>query len=431
MASSTPLPSSNLDITIGLEIEFDLAVLPATYADPHRGHDRLVYEPIRQPGAEGFKYPETDAWYNTEDHRLFEVWGGLWSHNAKLHIANYLEEHGFRACVTEYNAQYQPVERWSFEDKFRHKIWKVADKQSLHPPGYRHGYFMLPMELQSPPLRFSEISLEQVRHVLKLISERYMVFCDLDTSIHIHIGNSGREFPLETAINFSLLAFTFEQQILRVHPPRFQNYHGHEVLYPPLINRLSNVSALAAVKHHNTPVFALETIAACKSLDELVFYAKSTISPHRLTYNLLGLSDMFRTEAPHDADPFKQTAEFRQHNSHFEGEEVTHWITICAAFLRKAHGKSTADILEMCRYMVTQYPGDYSLEENRWDRAIAYGPINRDEQMNYPGWSIDELQGGPENRPRLPPRDPGARILSLSLRLGPSYPEQDYVEKEQ
>ncbi|PQE07620.1 hypothetical protein CJF30_00007376 [Rutstroemia sp. NJR-2017a BBW] len=59
---STRQQSPALDLTFGLQIQFDLAVLPTSFADPHRGHDRFVYEPIRPPGAVGLENPDADAW---------------------------------------------------------------------------------------------------------------------------------------------------------------------------------------------------------------------------------------------------------------------------------------------------------------------------------------------------------------------------------
>jgi hypothetical protein len=308
---------------------------------------------------------------------------------------------------------------------------------------------------------YNETSLQQMRDVLRRISERYIILCDMDSAIHVHIGNSGERFPISTLVNFALLAYTFEQQMIQIHPPRFQKHEEDGTTYPPSINGYSVVTTLGEVKGHQDRIFALETIAACTQVDELVFHVNNTYDPRKPTYNLLGVSKRFRGGVPWPDDPFKKTVEFRQHKSHFDGEEVTHWIYVCIAFFIKADSMSTENILDQCRLFEMQpleerslpyvlfflgcpeqanyyasrlYPTDAmplrsEHQTNKtprlsaYDRAISYGPIDVTEVRNYPGWSMEELHGRREDRPRLPPRDPEARLRD---KPGPSYPEVDY-----
>ncbi|PQE26871.1 hypothetical protein CJF31_00003577 [Rutstroemia sp. NJR-2017a BVV2] len=454
MSSSTHHSPPSLDLTFGLEIQFDLAVLPASFTDPHHGHGRLVYEPIRHPGAVGFQHPETDKWHADEDHELFDDWSSVWAQNARTHIAECLHEYGYNTHVPGYDEEGTKYHEPKLIEKFQHQAWTIADKE-FHQSGFRHGYFLLPMEIQSPPMPFNEGSLLNVRRVLQVVSERYMILCNTDAAIHVHIGNSGNPFPLRTLVNFALLAWTFERPLLQIHPPRFQNYQRNGSTFPPMINIASLVSRWAALKGHRTPIYGLETIAACKNIDELVFLVKNGHDDRRLTYNLLGLSDELRPETSEGDDPFKRTVEFRQHKSHFDPLEVTDWISVCAAFMRKAHSLSTESTFKHCRsllngppdfcslqytlmflgcdeeqvsyYITHRYPTDARPMATLYDRPVAYGPIDTAEVYHYPAWSPRALSGGRENRPKLPPRNEDARRRD---RPGPTYPEEDYGVRE-
>ncbi|PQE31552.1 amidoligase enzyme protein [Rutstroemia sp. NJR-2017a WRK4] len=395
-SSPTP-PPPGLDLTFGLELEFSLAVLPLSFPDPHPNYTRSIYAPIRDPSLPADAPPSSDAWHNypmDRIHGLFFKHRIQWMKNAKAHIASFLESHGFCATVTCRN-HCGFHDGLSLQEKFDQEVWTVAEDNTI-TSGFHHGYFLLGMEINSPPLPFNESSLQKVRDVLDLLSKEYMILCDKSSSIHVHIGNSGKPFSLDTVKNFTMLAYTFENQLSQLHPKRYSTGPFVDIYgllpFSPLLRQFSRlvfqadnlVKSRGGSGHHH----ALDILYSKTDVNSLVELTHSENCNYccRLAYNLDYLrdsenkdsdsdkhsdkhSDKYKHEDKHqhkdkakdkdkDSDDesdddddgyadrkFKTTIEFRQHRSHLDSEEVAHWITVCAGLVQYAEKTLFPDVL--------------------------------------------------------------------------------------
>jgi hypothetical protein len=453
-----------LNLTFGLELEFSLAVLPLSFPDPHPNHTRSVYAPIRDPNLPADAPSSYDAWHNypiDRIHGLFVKHQIQWMKNAKAHIALFLESHGFRATVTCRN-NCGLHDGLSLQEKFDQEVWTVAEDHSI-TRGYHHGYFLLGIEIKTPPLPFNESSLQKVRDVLYLLSKEYIILCDKSSSIHVHIGNSGKSFSLDTVKNFTMLAYTFEEQLSLLHPKRYSTgpfVDSYGLLpFSPLLRQFSTLVFRAdnllkigggSVHHH-----ALDLIYSKTDINSLVELMHSEDCQHccRLAYSLDYLHNLDEDEEKEkdkdkdkDSDDdndddyadrkFKTTIEFRQHRPHLGGEEVAHWITVCARLVLCAEESAFLDVLrDHCKDLVaakneavssvyyvlcfigckTQAEWYHNMlkqvEEDReaFEKAASYGPIN--EQDYYP-LSLRALEGRRKNEPVK------AEVDSLASRLG-------------
>ncbi|PQE06290.1 amidoligase enzyme protein [Rutstroemia sp. NJR-2017a BBW] len=432
--SSSPSPRPNL--TFGLELEFSLAVLPVSFRDIHPHHTRSVYTPIRDPKLPVDAPASSDAW--NDDHLTHGIHGNFlkhevkWTKNAKAHIASFLESHGFRSTVTgSFNCRL--ANDISVKEKFDQEVWTVAEDNSI-TRGYNHGYFLLGIEIKTPPLLFNESSLQKVRNVLNLLSKKYMILCDESSSIHVHIGKSGKSFSLDTVKNFTMLAYTLEEQLSLLHPKRYSTgpfVLGWSLPYSPLIRQYSKLSRQAknlltkrggsALNHALDLIYSKTNI---NSIVDLTYTEDDSNYPRipgcRLTYNLSNLIGSEEINAYDDGDDhpdkeskenkFQTTVEFRQHRSHLDGEEVTNWITVCAGLVEYAEEFPFPDLLlNQCKELVVRDVDEQSLfdvlcligcrtqaewyqdmlkrvQEDReaFEKAVSYGPIDHRDHFPSP-----------------------------------------------
>jgi hypothetical protein len=408
--SDPSLPEMNL--TFGLELEFSLAVLPLSFPDPHPNHTRSVYAPIRDPSLPIDAPASSDIWHDdcTPDNPMFTEYKRNWMANAKSHIAAFLKSRGFDTMVTgNWNTPLPGT--MSLKRQFDKKVWLIGEDHSITDGEY-NGYYLLGMELNSPPLRFNQSSLRKVRKVLELLSKEYMILCDKTSSIHVHIGNSGKSFSFDTVKNFALLAYTFEPQLSQIHPQRYTG--GKCIPYSPplrtgstLVWRLCDLETenqlWEAGKSYSHETAALDMLYSTSDILELAVLFNGPGCERSACY----LGNLYEGWA-NGRDQFKKTIEFRQHRSHFDGEEVAHWITVCAGLLRCAEECDTDLLLNKCKELVVAKDGNepslnWALsfigcqQQGEWYRKmlkrvkenkeelemdVTYGPIN--DQDDYP-----------------------------------------------
>ena len=117
-----------------------------------------------------------------------------------------------------------------YENKYDN--WTIEPDASISPhhPEYMHrpGHIQIGVEVISPKLVLSQANLLEVKSVLDSIDERYRIWNNESTAVHVNIGNDLQGFPRRTVRNLFQFFIVFEDEIAtllgNIFEPIFYQY---------------------------------------------------------------------------------------------------------------------------------------------------------------------------------------------------------------
>ncbi|KAL8686993.1 MAG: hypothetical protein Q9218_006711 [Villophora microphyllina] len=172
---------SNLDITIGIEVEFVVAFQPAQYAN---ASNRAEFDSL-----------------------------------VRARIAQSLEQAGLAVNHLHNHAGYEK--------------WTVGSDSSIKAepenPLSWTGWQFLGVELKSRILswgRNPRSAFQELEVALQVIQTQFSISVNESCGLHVHVGNGASGFPISTLQLFATIVSIFERQLASIHPPhRVHNVH--------------------------------------------------------------------------------------------------------------------------------------------------------------------------------------------------------------
>ncbi|KAG9235662.1 putative amidoligase, partial [Amylocarpus encephaloides] len=221
----------------------------------------------------------------------------------KNRIKETLEAEGYHTMIVKEGSNADPTR------------WQIVEDCTIAAPSQEifERYNWHSIEIASPAYYFDDCSLCAVQDVCALISSKFQVNINTSMGIHVHVGNGKRGFTLDTLRKLGAFLWTFEPQILTLHPKRRQGSHWS--------GRLRNRSRLFQRYANNgkpppTPAQATAEILRAKDPNYLKWYLNK--GKRSSAYNLSNLG--------YNGDKAKPTIEFRQHAGTLDGMRISAWI---------------------------------------------------------------------------------------------------------
>jgi len=321
-------------LTFGVEIEVALASLPKDREDPNPEDLRACY------GVDDGDFPHK-------------------SENARRHIARTLERANLQV-------EFQPG---SSTDAFGYKSEWVAkdpsswvvkmDEDVLPPEGAGTVYQWHGIELNSPPLYYSEDAVKEVMFVLELMSNTYRCALTRRTALHVHVGNGAKGFSAETIQKLLSTYWTFEPQIELIHPLfRIDNQataslrRGSDLAKGVLVERSkrNNKGFIEYIlQDRNRDIAKLEMMS--KSV------AANVTDEDRSAVNIQPLAMAVKYGGT------KKTIEFRQHTSTLDPQELAHWINLVVGILEFADTVEKDALVPFLDEYIDKTPREFGLEK--------------------------------------------------------------------
>ena len=226
--------------------------------------------------------------------------------------------------------------------------WKTARDGSIQaygphsgPQGVQYGY--VGIELQSPVLPYTAASIVEVREMCQCLW-KLDILVNESCGMHVHVGNWGKGFPLDTMKNLCILTATFERELESIHPQhRIGNYHTRSI---------------GSVFHNGISLPEVRRmIRNAETVEDLVRLVQKGGKYH--AYNLLNLVSSKDLDSSKYLDSLKDldsskdlgTFEFRQHEATIDADAVIRWVELTCGLVDKAHRFAVQDHGEMDAYI--------------------------------------------------------------------------------
>ncbi|MCJ1462462.1 hypothetical protein MMC07_001064 [Pseudocyphellaria aurata] len=289
-------------LTFGIELEFIVRYDPEEYQE--------------QMSAGDGKY-----WPEDSHISLHYKYGVL----VRQRIIQVLNQHGFLA------------HRFGFTDVLK---WTVGTDETVSADDSTNTYAI---ELKSPALEYSSPALEQVKMVVELLVTNFNLFVNKTCSLHVHVGNETRGFPLHSLKSFASLITVFEDQLISLHPPdrihsafaKPTSHAFHEDASPRekllIIDKLETVNGFLRLFH---PISEAEEFESDTRLDRSI---DRSIDRY-MAFNFSNLRE----------DERFKTIEFRQHKGTLDSTLVVNWVRVACNLVHMSctNGESFRDLIE-------------------------------------------------------------------------------------
>lgn len=359
---------SEKPLTFGVEIEIAIATLGDDWHDPHPEDGRKV----RGLLASDFNELSFDPQKGGCRQFYRNTWRG---------VAKELEEKGIKLQHTQPKV---PVEDCN--------SWAICMDRSICAPkalADRYGYLWIPAEIVSPAFEYSEAALTEVKIVVETLASKFRISCNRSCGIHIHVGNGPDGFVHETIRNLFATLWTFEPQIMTIHPAhRLTNeenctcyrtgtccgyertkywYKSFDPLQPsvevPLILNPANERPNAARGLED--LLATENIAEIKALNTTHDRRLSANCGYKMAYHCGNVTNEPLPDEDIDPDAYmwKPTIEFRQHRSTLAGAHIDAWIRFCVQLVQFAQVVPRAQLDPFLRAHVLNTPETFTLPQ--------------------------------------------------------------------
>ncbi|KAH6678450.1 putative amidoligase enzyme-domain-containing protein [Halenospora varia] len=298
------------NLTFGLEIEFALATTFFDRGDPHQQdsrqasgiHDELAPLPR----------------INT---------------NGNASICNRIEKKAIKHIVATLRSV--GVRARSPKDSLEIDAWYITTDSTIEDPT-GGDYAWAAIEINSPPLYFSNSGIDQVQTVCRILTSRYRINCNESCGLHIHVGRERKNFDAVPLRNLMALLWSFEGQLDMIHPLHrvdgdfCANFAGCTLGY--------QLGILGEDDSREKWKQGLDEILRTKSRKDLLDLFSGGCRGHRLSYYLGNLIDYKDPGA--DACQ-KKTVEYRQHEATLDPIRIGHWIRTCIGLVEFAHTVDT------------------------------------------------------------------------------------------
>ncbi|CAG8961363.1 hypothetical protein HYFRA_00013824 [Hymenoscyphus fraxineus] len=369
---------SNKALTFGVELEFMIAGLDKEFKDP------TPKDPRNVRGKLGSSNPGSGT---DENQEIYEE------------IAKILLDNGVDAEARDFFNN-----MWTLTSQ---KSWAVDTDTSIVAPNIRgeddpnSNYHFHRVEICSPILLFTEMSLAAVAEVCGILSSNFRIHLNASCGLHVHIGNGMDGFAVETLRNLMATVFTFEPTIDKIHPANRRNYPRICPMAPGLrfcsrLRQMQPPEVDSLSEYCDRGLDALFGAQSIRDLFELVCYQdRNAAITNRMAYNIINLLEnepgkprivIGGGEGLIGVKNSKKTIEFRQHAGSISPEQVTNWISFCAFLVQfsqsvdetllrpflQSHAKSTdLSMGKICEALgmweVSRYFGNLPQFGEDWD----------------------------------------------------------------
>lgn len=266
-------------LTFGIEFEFAFAVSP------------LNFNPPPSEATDGHPLALRSNTPPSQAAKLL--------HEAFLAINTLLNTHGLETTLTPPDHGTTRIGLRSHDNL----QWHLESDSTIRGPN--RNYHWLQIELISPILTLTPEGIEEARQVPHLIKQNFRVSTNTSTGMHVHIGDNGLPFSLETCQRIMGFFYVFDEQLKYLHPPsRRDREYARNIRQACMLN-ISNSWSV---------VDSLDAIMDTDTIEELEF----GFGGRRPAVNLKNLRP--------GADPNKKTIEFRQHAGTLDDDRVEAWV---------------------------------------------------------------------------------------------------------
>jgi hypothetical protein len=322
LPSSTPTLTQPLQLTFGVEIECILKYKKEWF-DKHK--DELPQPEIPLGEAE-ILYRDPPR-FQLQEHMQRNLNA---QRQGRYHITAALKESGVQAC---------------HPDASDLRKWHVGTDSTLIPTWDEPvaGWYRIPVEIQTPIMKYSQEALNQVRSVLEYLycefNNKYesnaKLFVNENCGLHVHVGAQklgdrnleSTGFPFTVARNLYTAGLFLESQINAIFPPhRLKESHGASI---QVVYRKHKDQA------HMSRHEIASRIESYKTYGSLVDDLQH-VQRRKIAYNLENLDEVLRQCGDGDLG-VKQTIEFRQHHGTIDTEEIIHWVEFVCGLIRLSH----------------------------------------------------------------------------------------------
>lgn len=354
---------SEKPLTFGIEIEIAIATLDDDWYDPHPEDGRNIRGLFRG----GFLEEDWQQFqYNT--------WDGLARELAKKGIS--LKHTRAKVTIKGDNGN----------------SWAVCLDASICAPkglSESYDYLWIPAEIVSPAFEYCEAALTEVKIFVETLASKFRINCNRSSGIHVHVGNGPDGFVHETIRNLFATLWTFEPQIMTIHPNhRLTNEKfcpcyrtgtccGYERtrFWNRKINPLQDdagspqdlkrVDATLDVARGLEDLLASEDITEIRALNATHDRNATWIGGYKMAYHCGNVENLPRPSP--EVDPYayawKPTIEFRQHRSTLDAEHIDAWIRFCVQLVQFAQVVPREVLDPFVREHVRHTPEEFTLQQ--------------------------------------------------------------------
>ena len=237
----------------------------------------------------------------------------------RAHIGDTLRRHNFPVSAQSASGAVEPgYQKWAVVPDGS----IIPELEGAEPSGT--GSRFTGIELRTPVFFYTDNAIEEIRQVLKLLTDHFDAFVNTTCGLHVHVGNGHEGFPLETMKNFGSLVSSFERQFNSLHPlHRLDNYYAKPLgrIFPGIAPR----DRLAAIDRRT-------------SVEEIVLYFNIVEgdNDYATAYNL---ANLIFTE--------KKTIEFRQHAGTLDPTETISWVDLVTGLVSLSHTQPYSTLLPL------------------------------------------------------------------------------------
>ncbi|KAI9752620.1 MAG: hypothetical protein M1835_001081 [Candelina submexicana] len=205
------------------------------------------------------------------------------------------------------------------------------------------------IELNTRKLHLNPASLQEVSHVLELLTSQFDIRTNESTGLHVHIGNAagtpGEPFWLSTLKNLASLVTVCNPIIEQLHPPW----------------RIHNEACTSPLEHFDDPgaheSVLVEEIGWIPTIADLAYFMAGGVGDGR---SFIDKTPWYAYNFLQTCDGGYGTVEFRQHEGTVDYQRVEAWVLFCAGLVRWS---SNAYILGVPRLVERVFGKDKEIGE--------------------------------------------------------------------
>lgn len=194
------------------------------------------------------------------------------------------------------------------------------------------------IEVVSPILTADTKDFDEAKKVADILRTQLRSSMNRICGLHVHIGNGSKGFDLDTLKNVIAIWWTFDREILRLHPKFRKSLSGGEYC---------RSTCIATLGHYPSPGVLhdkLEEFYTAKTAFEL-----NCMLGYRGRYAAYNFDNLSRFVSATDEDKAKrggysETIEFRQHEATLHGDRAKYWAMFCVDLVERAMRTPTEEM---------------------------------------------------------------------------------------
>jgi hypothetical protein len=338
LRSSYPKPGStgySPRLTFGVEIEFAVASLRDICVDPEPRDGRVAYGISRPAGSPPLEHDPRPTEFGTDNPLDREYrYEGL--RCVFEHMAAVFRNAGLQVA---HEATVKPLRERDENGDWITDCWIIGTDKTIECPD-ETVYDFHEIEIKSPAFYYSEAAIKEVRKVCALVASTYRVFCNESMGLHVHVGNGVMGFDGRTLRNLFGILWTSEKWLETIHPTHRTRGNEHCQGF-----RTCSLLPFMFSRSEDKESRTLEWIMG-DSMPTKVKNILDLIKSHSGGYNFINLVSEL------NANSFKRTIEFRQHESTLNGERVTQWIHLCVGLVNLSTASETNELAPRLRKLM-------------------------------------------------------------------------------